>query len=119
MHILLFPKVRTSIILHLAMTGKTYHKRPTPGKPRAILPIDPHHARDNPRIVLPAMTQLMPPFLFDDLVGGNFVDGPGVAVGGVEEDGLEDVGFVGDGGGRGGVVLTELVLVVCAAREGC
>lgn len=97
---------------------KTHNERPTPRKPRFILPINKHHPRHNSRIMLPAMSKLMPPFLLNHLVGRYLVDGPVFTVRIVKEYTLEDVRLVWDGGCRGGVVLSELMLVVCAARRG-
>lgn len=80
--------------------------------------VDEHHVRDHPDIVLPAVAELVPPFAFDDFGFVDVVDGPEVGMRFVQEDGLEDVVFVRHGrfvgGGRGGRVLTELVLVVGA-----
>ena len=58
----------------------------------------------------------MPPFSFDDFGGVDLIDGPEVGVAGVEEDGLEDVVVVRDGGFIGIVIHPELVLVVCAVK---
>ena len=62
------------------------------------------------------MTELVPPFPFDDFVGIDLIDGPEVGVAFVKEDGLEDVVVVGDGGFVGVVIHPELVLVVCAVE---
>ena len=66
--------------------------------------------------MLPAMTELVPPFSLDDSRRVDLIDGPEVGVSIIEEDGLEDVIFVGDGGFGGIVVHAELVLVVCAVE---
>lgn len=85
-------------------------------------PIDEHHVGHHAHVMLPPMPELMPPFLLYDLGFVDLVDGPEVGVCLVEEDGLEDVVFVGDGGftGSGGAavcgILAELVLVVCAVE---
>lgn len=81
------------------------HQRPTarerrPGGPARF--IDEHHIRHDAHIMLPAMPELMPPFAFDNLGFVDLVNGPEVGIGLVEEDGLEDVVFVGDGGFMGG-----------------
>lgn len=66
--------------------------------------------------MLPAMAQLVPPFSLDDGRRVDLIDGPEVRVAVVEEDGLEDVVFVGDGGFGGVVIHAELVLVVGAVE---
>lgn len=90
---------------------------PTPRKQRTILPIQKHHARHNPHIMLPAMAELMPPFALDDFGFVDLVDSPKVGVGFVEENGLEDVLIVFNGGFVCAVVLTELVLVIGAIKR--
>lgn len=95
----------TSHLMHI-------DQRPASRKPRAIFPVQEHHPRNNTHVMLPPVTQLMPPFPLDDLALVDLVDGPEVAVGFVEEDGLEDVLVVGDGGFVGGMVHPELMLVV-------
>ncbi len=92
------------------------HQRPAAREPRAPPPLQEHHPRHHAHVVLPAVAQLVPPFSLDDRGGGDLVDGPEVAVVGVEEDGLEDVLVVRLGGHGGVVVLPELVLVVCAVE---
>ena len=71
--------------------------------------------------MLPAMAELMPPLLLDDLVPVDVVPGPQVLVVLVEEDALEDVCFVGDGRLVRArlllVLLAELVLVVGAVER--
>ena len=62
------------------------------------------------------MTELVPPFAFYDFGRIDLIDGPEVGVAFVEEDGLEDVVVVGDGGFVGVVIHPELVLVVCAVE---
>ena len=82
--------------------------------------INEHHIRHHAHIVLPAMSQLVPPFSLNDFRFVDLVDGPEVGVILVEEDGLEDVVFVGDGRFMGrwrrGRVLAELMLVICAIK---
>ena len=63
------------------------------------------------------MAELVPPFPFDYFVRVDLIDGPEVGVAIVEEDGLEDVVVVGDGGFVGVVIHTELVLVICAVES--
>jgi len=91
-------------------------QRPTPRKERVILPIQEHHSRYNPYIMLPSVAQLVPPFTLDDLGFVDLVDSPEVGVGFVEEDGLEDMLVVFDGCFVCAVVLSKLVLVVCAVE---
>ena len=62
------------------------------------------------------MTELVPPFSFDYFIRVDLIDGPEVGVAIVEEDGLEDVVVVGDGGFIGVMIHPELVLVVCAVE---
>ena len=66
--------------------------------------------------MLPAMAELMPPFSLYDSRRVDLIDGPEVGVSVIEEDRLEDVVVVGDGGFGGIVVHAELVLVVCAVE---
>ena len=66
--------------------------------------------------MLPAVAELVPPFSLYDGGRVNLIDGPEVGVAGVEEDGLEDVIVVGDGGFVCVVIHAELVLVVCAVE---
>ena len=92
------------------------NQRPTPRKERVFLAIQEHHTRNDADVVLPSMTELVPPFAFDDFVGIDLIDGPEVGVAVVEEDGLENVVVVGDGGLIGVVIHPELVLVICAVK---
>lgn len=66
--------------------------------------------------MLPSMTELMPPFAFYDFGLVDLVDGPEVAVGFVEEDGLEDVLVIGDRSFIGVVVHAKLMLIICAVK---
>lgn len=68
--------------------------------------------------MLPAMSELMPPFLPNYFVWRDFIYSPGVAVRFVKEYGLEDVAIVGNGCGFGVVIESELMLVICAAGQG-
>ena len=92
------------------------HERPTPREPGPSPSIEEHHPWHDTDVVLPPVPQLVPPFAADDLVRVDLVDGPEIAVVFVEEDGLEDVVLVVDGGFVGAVVLPELVLVVGAVE---
>ena len=51
---------------------------PTAGEEGVILAVDEHHARDDADVVLPAVTELVPPFAFDDFGLVDLVDGPEV-----------------------------------------
>ena len=62
------------------------------------------------------MSQLMPPFPFDNFIRVDLIDSPEVGVAFVKEDGLEDVVVVGDGWFVSVVIHPELVLVVCAVE---
>lgn len=70
--------------------------------------------------MLPSVPQLMPPLPLYDLRFIDLIYGPEMGVFFIQEDRLEDVVFIGDGGfvwGRGFLgVLTELVLVICAVE---
>jgi len=92
------------------------HQRPAAGKQRFVPPVDPHHARHDPEVVLPAVAELVPPLARDDLGGVDLVDCPEISVGSVEEDGLKDVIFVWDRTDAGGAVFPKLVLVVGAVE---
>lgn len=59
----------------------------------------------------------MPPFTLDDLGFIDLFDSPEVGMGFVEEDGLKDMLVVFDGCFVCAVVLSELVLVVCAVES--
>ena len=92
------------------------HQRPTTRKECVFLAIQEHHTGNNTHIMLPAVAELVPPFSLYDGRRVDLIDGPEVGVAGVEEDGLEDVIVIGDGGFIGIVIHAELVLVVCAVE---
>ena len=70
------------------------NESPTAREPSPITAIEEHHPGDDADVVLPSVTELMPPFAADDFVRVDLVDGPEVLVVFVEEDGLEDVVLV-------------------------
>ena len=92
------------------------HQRPRPREEGIFLPIQKHHTGDDTDVMLPSMTELVPPFSLDDFAAVDFINGPHVRVCFVEEDGLEYVVVVWDGVFRSLVVHAELVLVVCAVK---
>ena len=92
-------------------------QRPAAGEEGVVFAVDEHHAGHDAHVVLPAVAELMPPFALDDLGLVDFVNGPEVRVGFVEEDGLEDVVFVGDRGFVRVLVHAELMLIVGAVER--
>ena len=63
------------------------------------------------------MTELMPPFGFNNLILVNLVDRPKLPIGLVEKDALKDMILVRDGGDLDPVVHSELMLVVGAIER--
>ena len=96
--------------------GRTYDQCPCRGEPSVVLAVDEHHAGNDTDVVLPPVTQLMPPFAFDDFAFVDLVNSPEIPVGLVEEDGLKDVLVVRNRRLIGIVVHAELMLVVGAVE---
>ena len=98
-------------------TGHTCHfvhvdQGPAPCEDGPVLPIEEHHVGHHPHVMLPPVTELVPPLLLNHFGLVNLIDRPQLPVALVEEDGLKDVVFIGDRGLLRLVVFAELVLVV-------
>ena len=97
--------------------AKTHHQCPTPRKPGPILPIDEHHVRYNPHIMLPPMSQLMPPLLLNHLALVNLINRPHMPVALIQENALKDMILVWYGRFIRIVIQSELMLVVGAIER--
>lgn len=98
---------------------KTYNQSPRPSKISILLPINKHHPGYHPHIMLPPMSQLMPPFLLNNLALVNLVNSPQMSIILIKKNRLEDVILIRD---RRGFVVpiarfgAKLVLVIGAVE---
>lgn len=100
-----------------AKMEKTYHQGPRSCKQGVVLPVDKHHPRDYPCVMLPSVAQLMPPFSLNHLALVDLINRPQVAVGLIQKNALEDMTVIRDWRSISIMVHAELMLVVCAVER--